>query len=186
MPGIYPDGFDEGYYLPTSEVFDVGDLQEAGISNENFRELLIRLAQKINKINITINNKENGIYPEEEIINGQLWFPDLTLSSSTGQLPEPRQVFRKVINIGALLNAATKTVSHEIVFPATSTITRIYGGASDTTNQVFIPLPFVSQSGAIAAGDTELYADDTNVYITPTGDATSFDTCYVVLEYLKY
>jgi hypothetical protein len=178
MAGSYPDNVNPGLFLPTTEIFDVGDLVEAGVNNEQFRELLVRLSQASNNSNIVVNKKTSGLYVLEEFVDGNLWFE--TGVSSIQQ----RQEFRKVfVLINQLLNAATLTVAHGITMDANTTITDIYGAATNTTSGVKIKLPFTAVT--LAVGNIELYADNTNFYITPVGDATGFNICYVVLEYLK-
>jgi hypothetical protein len=85
--------------------------------------------------------------------------------------------------MGALLDDDTLSVAHGIPITSTYSFTRIYGAATDQTG-TYIPLPFVSVSGTIIAGNIELYADETFVYVTTTGNGTNFTICYVVLEYI--
>ena len=87
-----------------------------------------------------------------------------------------------VVNFGQLPNTATTTVAHGIDFTTEYTLTRFYGAATDTTNRVYIPLPYASPT---LANNIELSADATNVSITTGSDRTNFDTTYVILEYLK-
>jgi hypothetical protein len=64
------------------------------------------------------------------------------------------------------------------------TFTRIYGTTSDTTNHVYMPLPYTSV--AALTGNVEILVDDTSVNVTvgATVPAT-FDETYIILEYLK-
>lgn len=185
MPS-YNTGAEPGLFLPTTELFDVGDLQSAGVDNERFRKLLIRLSKSFNDSNLAVNLKDTGYYVEQEFINGQVFFANPALSSTTAQTPTFRQVFRKVINFGALPNAGATNVAHGITVDANTTFTRIYGTASDVgASKEYIPLPYVDVGGTVAAGNIELHVDATNVTITTTGNGTNFTVCYVILEYLK-
>jgi hypothetical protein len=186
MPS-FADGVDTGLFLPTTEIIDTGYIYDIdNFSADQLKQILIRIVQAFNDSNTTMNLKDSAIYSLQEFVNGQIFFPNPALSSTTAQTPQFRQVFRKVFNIGALPNAATKTVAHGIPSSATNTFTRIYGAASDVgLTKQYIPLPFVDVSGMVAAGNTELSLDDTNIYVTTTGNGTNFTVCYIILEYLK-
>lgn len=170
-----------GAFVPTTEVWDISEIYNTDINSEAFKELIVRLYQNINNIALSVNIRDAGYYVDEEFVNGQLFFSDPTLSSSTAQKPTLRQVFRKVINFGSLPNTATKSAAHSITLDSNSTFTRIYGCASDTTGNTYIPLPYASTTG----NPIELFVDSTNINIVTSSDRTNFDTCYVIIEYLK-
>lgn len=174
---------DQGLFLPTTELFDIQRLRQEKISDEQLKEILIRIVQAFNDSNAAVNLKDTGVYSEEEYVNGQTFFPNTAFPTVQ------RAVFRKVVNFGALPNAAPKTVAHGITINAFSqpdiTFTRIYGCASDLVAPYYIPIPFVDVSGTLAAGNIEIYVDNTNVVIETTGNGTNFTACYVVLEYIK-
>ena len=172
-----------GAYLPTTDDFDIDPILESDLS-EPLKDLLIRLYQSYNDVALITNIKDSGYYLPTEFVNGQQWFgsPSLTSTASNSQTLTTRQVYRQVINFGALLNTAAKSVAHGIVGISTSTtFTRIYGVASDTTAMHYIPLPYVSVGG----GAIELEVDSTNVTVTTASNRTSYNVCYIVLEYLK-
>ncbi len=182
----FPDGVGPGLFLPTTEILDVQQFVTDNLTADQLQELLIRIVQAFNDVNQAVNLKDTGIYSEAEFVNGQVFFPNPTLSSLTAQAPTQRQVFRKVINSGALQNAGTTTVAHGITVDASTTFTRIYGAASDVgASKEYLPLPFVDVTGTVAAGNVELHVDGTNVLITTTGDGTNFTVSYVILEYIK-
>lgn len=168
--------------LPTTDVWDVAQLYDVDVNSDEFKELLVRLYQNVNNIALAVNLKDTGYYTLQEFLNSQAYFANPALSSSTPQAPVLRQVFRKVINFGALPNAGAKSVAHNIPITSGYSFTRIYGTASDqSAPRSFIPLPYAS-----AAGDNiELQVDDTDVIITTTIDRTNYTICYVVLEYVK-
>jgi hypothetical protein len=179
----FNDGVGPGLFLPTTEIFDVNIVQDDAQLKEKLREVFIRIVQSVSNTNSTVNYKDSAIYPLTEFVNGQKFFSTAagTGSSST----ELRQVFRKVINFGSLPNAGTKSIAHGITITANTTFTRIYGAASDTTGNNYIPLPYVNVSGTLVAGNIELRVDGTHVRITTTGNGSNFNICYVILEYLK-
>lgn len=172
-----------GAFVPTTNVWDVAQLYSIDVTSPEFKELLVRLYQNINQISLVLNIKDSAYYPLSEFVNGQLFFPDQSLDSSTSpyQTPEYRQVFRKVINFGALPNAGVASVPHDIVITPTTTFTRIYGTASDPGTS-FIPLPYASATG----DNIELNVDVNNVNIITASDRTNYTISYVVLEYLKF
>lgn len=171
-----------GSFVPTSYVWDVARLYEIDINSDEFKELLVRLYQNINAISLSLNIKDTGMYNTSEFVNGQIYFPNPSLNSSTATTPDFRQVYRLVINFGALPNATTKSVAHGITTTQVTTFTRIYATASDTTGKTYIPIPYAS---AIAADNIEIYVDATNVNIVTGIDRTNFNVCYVILEYLQ-
>ena len=126
-----------------------------------------------------VNIKENGNYETLEMLTAQQWF-SVTVD------PTPRKTrytFRKVINFGALPNAATKSVPHGINVTASTIFTRIYATATNP-NTGFVPIPFVN---VLAPADgIEIYVDPVNVNIvTTTANWVGYTICYVVLEYIK-
>ena len=171
-----------GAFLPTTDVFDRSAIQALDVNSPEFKDFLVRLYQTTNNIANAVNIRDAGYYPLTEFINGQLWFENPTLSSSTTQVPEYRQVWRKVINFGALPNTTTKNVAHGITVDSNLTWTRIYATATDTTGLTGLPIPY---SHATTANEIRLDVTSTNVSITTGANRTNYDTCYVVLEYIK-
>lgn len=171
-----------GSFIPTSYVWDVARLYEVDVNSDEFKELLVRLYQNLNLMAISLNTRDAGYYNTSEFVNGQIFFPNPMLNSSTSAAPEFRQVYRKVINFGALPNAGTKTVPHGITITGTTTFTRIYGTASDTTDKIYIPLPFASPT---ATDSIELYVDSTNVGVITGNNESAFTITYIILEYLQ-
>ena len=171
-----------GSFVPTTQVWDVSEIYNTDVASPAFKELLVRLYQNLNLMALALNTKDTGIYPTSEFINSQVWFPDPTLTSASSTTPTFRQVFRKVINFGALPNTATKTVAHNLTMTATTTLTRLYGAATDPVNLRYIPLPYASP---VLANNIELSCDNTNVSVTTGSNRTAFSVCYIVIEYIK-
>lgn len=187
MGKSFPRLASPGAFIPTTDVYDTQAIYSLDINSQEFKEFLVRLRQSINNVALSLNIRDAGYYDLQEFINGQLFFPDPALVSSpaAAQLRTPvfRQVYRIAVDFGALPNTATKSVAHNI-YNITSefTFTRIYGCASDTTNLTYIPIPFASPTDS---EEIKLDVDATNVNITTGSDRTSYDTTYVILEYLK-
>lgn len=173
-----------GAFIPTTDVFNVSNIDDIDIKSNDFKLFIVRLSQAVNDIANVLNIKDTGIYYEQEFVNGQIWFP--LAGNPNGRNVVPRQVYRRVVNVGALTASAVTTTAHNIQFPVNNenevSFTRIYGVTSDTTNFVYKPIPNAS---ATAADIIEVSVDQTNVYVTAGANITTFDTTYVILEYLK-
>ena len=170
-----------GSFVPTTNVWDISELYSVEVTSPRFKELLVRLYQKINLMAIVLNTKDSGYYDQSEFVNGQIWFSDPALDSTSQLTPSVRQVFRTVVNFGALPNAGTKSVAHNIPITDAVTFTRIYGVASDTSAHSYIPLPYAST----IVDHIELYVDGTNVNVVTLSNRTNYTVCYIVVEYLK-
>ena len=178
-----------GQFITTTQVWDSSAIYGMDVTKPEFKELLVRMYQQLNSMAMAVNGRDAGTYTTDEFVNGQSFFPTPGLTSASSRNPAERQVHRKVINFGALPNTATKMAAHGLAIKASSvgsylgwTFTRIYGTASDTTNREFIPLPY---STGVLANNIELYVDATNVTVVTGADWSSYDTTYIVLEYLK-
>lgn len=173
-----------GAFVPTTQQYDISHLAKMDVSSPEFREFIVRLRQYINNIALVLNIKDSGYYLPTEFVNGQLWFANPTLSDITPntQAPTLRQVFRMVVNFGALPNTASKSVAHTIPgITSDFTLTRLYAAASDTSALSYIPIPYASTTG----NTIELSMDATNITITTTSNRTNYNFCYVIIEYIK-
>ena len=164
-----------GQFVTTTNVWELGVLQEVKVDSPEFKELLVRLYQNVNNIALSLNQKESGLYLQEEFVNSNVYFNP----TSSNQL-DLRPVFRKVINFGAL-GAGANTVAHGLTIATTWSFTQIYATASDTANNRYYPIPWASSGGA---ANIEIKLDATNIVITNSSGVT-FPVCMVVLEYLK-
>ena len=174
----------DGSFIPTTQVWDVSEIYKTEVTSPEFKELLVRLYQNLNGMALSVNGRDAGMYDKTEFVNGQTFFPAAGTSSRTSSAPNQRQVYRKVIDFGALPNAAAKTVAHGLTIAAGSgySFTRIYGAASNPAGLLYIPIPYASP---VLLNNIELSVSNVNVTITTGIDRTAFTTCYVVLEYLK-
>jgi hypothetical protein len=170
-----------GAFVPTTNVWDVTQLYQVDVTSPEFKELLVRLYQNINNIATILNLKDTGYYTTQEFVNGQSYFPNPLLNSSTATHATYRQVFRTTVNFGTLPNTGTKSVPHNIQFTAGFSCTRIYATASDPVGLNYIPIPYTNASG----NDISLDVDGTNAIIRTLDDKTNFTICYVVIEYIK-
>lgn len=159
-----------GSYIATTEIFDI----------EDPLELRKKLHEVINEIALVLNIKESGLYPEEEFVTGSQYFPPTTpLSGKTSAF---RNVYRRTYNFGALPNTTSQTLAHGLTISANTSFVRIYGAASDTTGNTYIPLPFASPT---LANNISVEVNATNIVVTTGSNRSNFDVSYIVLEYLQ-
>ena len=177
MPGSFPDTVNPGLFLATTQMFDVGDLNE-----DTLKQLVVQLTQFSNNIAIILNQKDSAIYDLTQFVNGQTFFPNPALNSDTPQTPVYRQVYRQVFLTGPLPNTGTLLVPHGIAPNAGFTFTRIYGTASDTTGLNYIPLPEAFVNGHIV----DLAVNSTDIVINTNWNASNYTVVYVILEWLPY
>ncbi len=173
-----------GASVPTTNVWDPSEIYASDLSPE-LKEILVRMYQNLNIMSTVLNVKDTGSYNNTFAgANVQQWFPNPANNSTTSGRATERPVYRTVINFGALPNAITKSVAHNIICNGLTTFTRIYGAASDTTGFNYIPIPYASNAAATA--QVMLTVDATNVTIdTGTVNRSNFNICYIVLEYIQ-
>lgn len=169
-----------GAFVPTTNVWDTPGLYQ--VQDPVVQQLLVRLYQNVGEIALVLNVKDTGFYNTQEYVNGQLFFPNPVTNSSDANSTQFRQVLRTVVNFGALPNAGTKSVAHGIICNTSTTFTRIYGTASDTTGFTYIPLPFASPT---LNKNIQLDVDATNINITTAINYSNYNVCYLILEYLQ-
>jgi hypothetical protein len=172
-----------GLFIPTVYLWDVSSIYEVDVNSQQFKEIIVRLYQNVASINIAINQKDTGLYDDVEFVNAQKLFPKTR--GADGVDGSYRPIYRMTVNFGALPNTATKSVAHGITgIAAPWSFTRIYGTASDTTAQTYIPIPYASTTAL--ANNIEITVDATNVNIITAANYSAYDTTYVILEYVKW
>jgi hypothetical protein len=173
----------QAFAVPTTDIWDVSQVYDTDFRDPGqMQELFVRLYQNLNNMSLSLNARDAGYYDTQQYLNSQVFFPNPALNSSTATTPTYRSVFRKVINFGALPNAASKSALHGIVCSAATSFTRIYGTATDPVGFNYIPLPYASP---VLANNIAIDVDATNVTITTGSNRTAFTITYVVLEYLQ-
>jgi hypothetical protein len=178
MAFSYPQN--TGTFIPQTNVWDVNEIYAANL-DPKLTELLVRMYQNLGLMATNVNYKDAGYYVLQPFINGQLYFPNPGNNSSTSAYPASRQVSRLVVNFGALPNAATKSVPHNLTINAAFTFTRIYACATNPSTE-FIPIPYAS---TVAGNNVELWVDPTNVNIRTAANYSAYTTTYVVLEWIQ-
>lgn len=178
----WPSQTNPGLFISTTFGVDVSRLQEIDVSSGEFKELLVRLYQDLNKMALALNLKDSGYYALQEFVNGQVYPPNA--QAIAGNAPNPnRQVFRTLVEFGALPNAGSKSVAHGIDITTSFIFTRIYGAASDKTGRNYLPLPYASPT---LNQNISLSVDATNVTVVTGINRTAYTDTWIVLEYIKY
>lgn len=141
------------------------------------------LVEQLKRISTAINIREIGWFLDEELLSGKAFIPGENAMAVGNTSQVYRQVLRKVIDFGVLPVAGTKSVAHGITFTDNFTLVQIYAAATDPTNLVAIPIPYVDNTGA--ASVIGLNMDATNVNISVGSSRVTFTRCYVTIEYLQ-
>lgn len=171
-----------GSFIATTNVWDTSQLEDIDVNSPEFKELLVRLYQNINNIVLILNTKDTGIYSQTEFINTQQYFPQQSVIFGTNQETNYRTVYRKVINFGALPNAGSKSVAHNIPVDERYSLTRLYASATNPVSTFsLIPIPFASP---VLNENIKIEMTGTNITITTGINRTAYTICYVVAEYI--
>lgn len=134
---------------------------------------------------ITIHHDGTGRWDETSLTSGTITrtghqFSTDEVATGTSWI-DGSEIFRKVVNTGALPNATGTTTAHSIT--GLDKIIFIRAFAEDTGGNQ-IPLPH-NDSAAISNGDVGIHVDDTNVVVDAVGDASAFDESHAELWYTK-
>lgn len=155
--------------IPTTQIWPSEE-----ISKMTDQQYSAYMYQQMNNIVLSLSTRSIGYYDTKECMTGNSFFTD---SNQNG-----KQSFRTFINFGLLKNGPGPTsITHYINFNTTYTAMKISGCATDSTANIYLPLPY---SSATAADIIELYVDATKVYIIVGKDRSTY-TAYVVIEYIK-
>ena len=182
MSASYGSQSNPGAFVPTTNIWDVSQLYSTDVNSQEFKELLVRLYQNVGNIALVLNIKDSGYYSQEEFLNGQLYFPNPFTTQVSPSGIQYRQVFRTTVNFGALPNAGTISIPHNVNITPGYTVTRIYGAATNSGSTSFIPIPYSSPT---LNKNIEINADALNINITTAIDYSAYINTYVVFEYLK-
>lgn len=130
------------------------------------------LQEQIKRISSVVNTKEGALYIPIEQASFNKYF-------TKGDPQTFRDGYRMVVDFGALPAAGSKSVPHNIPFDSNYVLTDLYAAASDTKNLNYLIIPYAGTN------NIKIDLNATDVTITVTSDRSSFNICYVVIEYLK-
>jgi hypothetical protein len=164
-----------GYLIPTTFIMESQKLYEEPI-DERIRERLVKLYQDLNQIALSLNAKQTGIHTLQEFLTGEVFFAS---SSNTN----PRPISRIVVDFGALPNATSKSVAHNLPLDDRTLVVDHKSWANNIDGTSSIPIPFATP---IALNENiSLEITDTDVIITTGIDRTDYTDCYVVISYIN-
>ncbi len=171
---------DIGAFLPTTTVYDTASIGQLDPLSPEFKEFLVLNSQNFTNIAHILNVKDTGYYLPTEINTSQKWFQPTPAPADAALT---RNSYRVVINFGALPNAATKSVAHNIegFTPAVASWTKTLGMATNPAG-LGIPLPY---SSPVLNENITLNVDAINVNVTTAIDYSAFTITYIILELLK-
>lgn len=118
----------------------------------------------------SVNSKSGGLYVPQEKINSEQYF-DAT------NVQKFKNVYRMVVDFGALPNAGSKSVAHNIPdWNEDYRLTASWGASTDPVALEALPLP---NDGIL------VQINSTDVTITTSSNLTAFTETTVVIEYTK-
>jgi len=132
------------------------------------------LVESLKQIISTLNTKESGYLALQEVLSCGLLF---TNTNNTF-----RQIFRKVVDFGALPNNTTKNVAHGIAVDSNFRLVNLYLSATNPTALTSFSLQYWSNS---ATDDIKLNLTSTNVVVVTKSNYSSYTSNLVVIEYVK-
>lgn len=157
-------------FIPESYIFP----------EDNFEEYDVKLREYLNTMAAAVNTKDSGLYDEEEVVTGKQFLP--TYSTTTAGNLNYRNVYRKVVDFGALPNSGTKNVAHGINFTSDFSLVTTYGGATDPTTS-FLPIPYTDVNAL--ANNISLQIGPTNVTIQTGVNRSNYTRTFIIVEYIK-
>ena len=131
---------------------------------EEARPFLVEVLRKISE---GVNIREIGWFLDEELLSGKAFIPGVTVPGNNPS--EFRQIFRKVIDTGALI-AGANIVPHGIVFDTNFTLIQLWVSGTNTGTLT-----------ARTINGNDVVMDATNLVIT---SPQVFDGSFCVCEYL--
>lgn len=129
------------------------------------------LTEALREISTGINDRANGFYLPTESLAGKKFIPGTAIPTNF------RQVFRTVIDFGALPNTTNKSVAHGINW--TNSTSLIFAQGASTDPSAVNSISF-STSNLI-----NLVVDNTNITVTTTADYSAFTRTFITLEYIQ-
>lgn len=100
-----------------------------------------------------------------------------TTEKAVGTWIDGKPIYSKVVNLGALLDNDTKSIAHSI--QNLKRVVKLEGFAGSSLNKGGITLPHATNT------PIALYADDTNVSVKTTSNASGYTEAYAFVYYTK-
>lgn len=138
--------------------------------SQNPAEMRYEINDLYQSLASSVNSKSGGLYVPQEKINSEQYFD----ATNTQKF---KNVYRMVVDFGALPNAGSKSVAHNIPgITSDYRLTCSYGGATNPATRQWLPVP---NDGIL------LENNSTTVTVTTTSDRSAFTATTIVIEYVK-
>lgn len=173
------NNYRQGTALPTTEVYDVDEID---VESEGFKELIVRLQLNTNRIILALNRKIDGSRFQTVFNTGGLFFAP---AGQPNVLDNMRPIFTTTVNFGALPNATTKSVAHNIPAEVLSAgLWTLVGWQVSATlpNTTSVAIPGFDPSDITKP--INAWFDTTNVNIQTTSNMSAYTICYVTFTYI--
>lgn len=139
------------------------------------------LVEHLKKISNAVNVREIGWYLDEEILTGKAFIPSLPVPNNNSVPLQPRQILRKVVDVGPL-PIGISMIPHGIVVDSNFTLIQMWGSATD-------PVALVSYTYAYSpspdANGVQMYISGANIVIQNNSNRLSYTRNFVVIEYIQ-
>ena len=134
---------------------------------------------------VTIHHDGTGRWDETSLTSGTITrtghqFSTDEVATGTSWI-DGSEIFRKVVNTGALLNATPTTTAHNITGLDKNLFIRAFA-EEPGGNQITLPHNDVA---AVSGGDVGIHVNDTNIVIDTVGDASAFTVSHAELWFTK-
>lgn len=139
------------------------------------------IVEQLKKISNALNVREIGFYIDEEVLSGKAFIPGINLTGATNQTF--RQVFRKVIDFGALPNAGIKSVPHGILVTDSFTLISMTAAATDPVNLISFPIIYADPTST--TNNISMNMTQFDVNITTGINYSSFTRTFIIIEYMQ-
>jgi hypothetical protein len=142
---------------------------------EEWEEARQAIIEQLKKLANAVNTREIGWFLDEELLSGKQFYPGVN------NVQQFRTILRTVIPFGALPNAGTKAVAHNVDVDENFSLISMWLSATDPVNLVGFSLAYYS----IAPGDIKLSYTSTDAVVTTQSDYSLYTTSYIIFEYIK-
>lgn len=126
----------------------------------------------LQKMNITINAKQDDIYSSIETAISRHFLP--IYGRYDDKNATYRQLYRCCFDIGAVSSGQKKSMAHNILMDGRMAVIHIWATGTQTRENGWT---FARQIGT-----PNVTIDDTNINVTPD---TNFDQCFAIVEFIR-
>lgn len=139
------------------------------------------LVEHLKKISNAVNIREIGWYLDEELLTGKAFIPAVPVPNDNTIPRQPRQILRKVVDIGPLPDGVSM-IPHGIVVDFNFTLIQMWGSATDPVSLVSFTY---SYSPSPDANGVQMYISGANIVIQNNVSRLSYTRNFVFIEYIQ-